>query len=540
MKLTFIGADHEVTGSCYYLEAAGKKFLVDYGMEQGQDIYKNVPLPVQAGNLDFVLLTHAHIDHSGNLPLLYARGFRGPVYATEATCHLCDIMLRDSAHIQEFEAEWRNRKGKRQGKDVYVPPYTMEDAMGILRKMDARGYDREFFPAEGIKVRFVDAGHLLGSASIEVWITEGDVTKKIVFSGDIGNVDQPLIRDPQYIDDADYVVMESTYGDRTHGARADYVSILADILKKTFDRGGNVVVPSFAVGRTQEMLYFLRQIKEQDRLPEYRDFKVYVDSPLANEATTIFAEHIYDCFDEEALDLVKRGINPISFPGLKTSITSEDSRAINVDDSCKVILSASGMCDAGRIKHHLKHNLWKPESTILFVGYQSAGTLGRSLIEGAEEVKLFGEVITVQAQIMQMPGISGHADVNGLLRWIGEYKRKPAEVFVTHGEDTVTEIFSERLREDLGLNAMAPYSGTVVDLASGALLYEASGIRAEKKPVSSPKAQKAAAAFRKLLSIGERLLSVIRKNEGAPNKDLDKFAREIQSLCDKWDRDEEE
>ena len=540
MKLTFIGADHEVTGSCYYLEAAGKKFLVDYGMEQGQDIYKNVPLPVQAGNLDFVLLTHAHIDHSGNLPLLYARGFRGPVYATEATCHLCDIMLRDSAHIQEFEAEWRNRKGKRQGKDVYVPPYTMEDAMGILRKMDARGYDREFFPAEGIKVRFVDAGHLLGSASIEVWITEGDVTKKIVFSGDIGNVDQPLIRDPQYIDDADYVVMESTYGDRTHGARADYVSILADILKKTFDRGGNVVVPSFAVGRTQEMLYFLRQIKEQDRLPEYRDFKVYVDSPLANEATTIFAEHIYDCFDEEALDLVKRGINPISFPGLKTSITSEDSRAINVDDSCKVILSASGMCDAGRIKHHLKHNLWKPESTILFVGYQSAGTLGRSLIEGAEEVKLFGEVITVQAQIMQMPGISGHADVNGLLRWIGEYKRKPAEVFVTHGEDTVTEIFSERLREDLGLNAMAPFSGTVVDLASGELLYEASGIRAEKKPVSSPKAQKAAAAFRKLLSIGERLLSVIRKNEGAPNKDLDKFAREIQSLCDKWDRDEEE
>ena len=540
MKLTFVGADHEVTGSCYYIEAAGKKFLVDYGMEQGQDIYENVPLPVQAGSLDFVLLTHAHIDHSGNLPLLYARGFRGPVYATEATCSLCDIMLRDSAHIQEFEAEWRNRKGKRQGKDAYVPPYTMEDALGVIRKMSGKPYDREFSPAEGIRVRFTDAGHLLGSASIEIWITENDITKKIVFSGDIGNTEQPLLRDPDYIDEADYVVMESTYGDRTHGKRTDYVADLTRLLDQTFRRGGNVVIPSFAVGRTQEMLYFLRQIKENDLLPEFRDFKVYVDSPLANEATTIFAEHYADCYDEEALDLIRRGINPLSFPGLRTSITSDDSKAINFDDDPKVILSASGMCDAGRIKHHLKHNLWRPESTILFVGYQSTGTLGRSLVEGAEEVKLFGETITVQAQVIQLPGISGHADLNGLLKWIGSYKKKPARVFVTHGEDTVTELFAERLRDDLGLDAYAPFSGTVFDLAAGDLLYEAQGVRAEKKAISTPKAQKAAAAFRKLLAIGERLLSVIRKNQGAPNKDLDKFAREIQSLCDKWDRDEEE
>ena len=537
MKITFIGATHEVTGSCYYLEAAGKKFLVDCGMEQGPDYYENQEIPVKGSDLDFVLLTHAHMDHSGNLPAIYAKGFQGPVYATQATCHLCDIMLRDSAHIQMFEAEWRNRKGRRQGKPEFVPAYTMEDALGVLQNFVPCPYEKTITPAEGIRVRFVDAGHLLGSASIEVIINEDGKEKKIVFSGDIGNLNQPLIKDPVYLHDADYVVMESTYGDRSHGDRPDYVGLLSEVIQRTFDRGGSVVIPSFAVGRTQEMLYFIRQIKEEGRVHGHDNFKVYVDSPLANEATTIFNEHIYDCFDEEALALVNKGINPLMFPGLKTSITSDDSKAINFDEDCKVIISASGMCDAGRIKHHLKHNLWNPNNTILFVGYQAIGTLGRSLLEGATEVKLFGETVYVGAEICQMPGISGHADVNGLMTWIKSFSQKPTKVFVTHGDDEVTEIFARRLEEELGLDAMAPFSGTVFDLAENVCIYEAQGIKITKTAVS-PKTSKAARAFQKLVAMGQRLMSVIRKSDGIPNKDLDRFTREVQSLCDKWDRDD--
>ena len=536
MKITFIGATHEVTGSCYYLEAAGRKFLVDCGMEQGPDYYENVEIPVACGELDFVLLTHAHMDHSGNLPAIYAKGFQGPIYATDATCHLCDIMLRDSAHIQMFEAEWRNRKGKRQGKPEFVPAYTMEDAMGVIRNFVSCPYEKVITPAEGISVRFIDAGHLLGSASIELTIREGDKEEKIVFSGDIGNTGQPLIKDPEYLHSADYVVMESTYGDRSHGEKPDYVKLLAQIIQETFDRGGNLIVPSFAVGRTQEMLYFIRQIKADNLVHGYDGFTVYVDSPLANEATTIFSEHQYDCFDEVAMELIHKGINPISFPGLKISVTSDDSKAINYDEEPKVIISASGMCDAGRIKHHLKHNLWDERNTILFVGYQAVGTLGRALIEGATDVKLFGEPVHVAAHINRMPGISGHADVNGLLDWAKAFAEvRPKKVFVTHGDDAVTEIFAKRLNEELGYDTMAPFSGTVYDLAENVCIYEAEGIKIQKAS-ESPKASRAARAFEKLLSLGYRLLSVIKKNEGIPNKDLERFSRDVQSLCDKWDR----
>lgn len=535
MKITFIGATHEVTGSCYYLEAAGKKFLVDCGMEQGPNYYENMEIPVPCKDLDFVLLTHAHMDHSGNLPAIYAKGFQGPIYATDATCHLCDIMLRDSAHIQMFEAEWRTRKARRQGKPDYVPAYTMQDAMGVLQNFVNCPYEKKIMPAPGIEVRFIDAGHLLGSASIEVRITEGDISKKLVFSGDIGNLNQPLIKDPTYLHEADYVIMESTYGDRSHGERPDYVQCLARIIQETFDRGGNLVIPSFAVGRTQEMLYFIRQIKADGLVHGHDGFKVYVDSPLANEATTIFAEHNYDCYDEEAIALTQKGINPLSFPGLRVSVTSDDSRAINFDEECKVIISASGMCDAGRIKHHLKHNLWGENNTILFVGYQAVGTLGRTLLEGAKEVKLFGEPVYVAAHICQMPGISGHADVNGLIDWVKAFREKPRKVFVTHGEDTVTEIFAGRLKEELGLDTMAPFSGTVYDLVADVCEYEAKGIKIVKASVS-PRTAKARRAFEKLLGLGHRLLTVIRKNEGTPNKDLERFSREIQALCDKWDR----
>ena len=535
MKITFIGATHEVTGSCYYLEAAGKKFLVDCGMEQGPDYYENKDIPVPPGELDFVLLTHAHMDHSGNLPAIYAKVFKGPVYATEATCNLCDIMLRDSAHIQMFEAEWRNRKAKRQGKPEFVPAYTMEDALGVIRNFVGCPYETGIILGEGLRVKFIDAGHLLGSSSIEVNICEAGVEKTIVFSGDIGNKNQPLIKDPAYFRKADYVVMESTYGDRSHGERPDYVRLLADVIQETFDRGGNVVIPSFAVGRTQEMLYFIRQIKAEGLIHGHDNFKVFVDSPLANEATNIFGIHKYDCFDDEALELIRKGINPLSFPGLKISVTSEDSKAINFDDDCKVIISASGMCDAGRIKHHLKHNLWREDSTILFVGYQAVGTPGRALLEGTQEIKLFGEPVHVAAKICRMPGISGHADVNGLVDWIKAFEVKPQKVFVTHGEDTVTELFAARLRDEMNYDAYAPFSGTEFDLAEGEFLYEAEGVKIQK-PAALQKASKAAKVYEKLLALGYRLLSVIRKNEGCANKDLEKFSRDVQSLCDKWDR----
>ena len=538
MRLSFFGAAHEVTGSCHLLEACGKNILIDCGMEQGPDLYENQELPVTPGEVDYILLTHAHIDHSGNIPLLVKKGFSGEIITTFATADLCDIMLRDSAHIQEFEAEWRNRKARRSGEPEYEPIYTVADADAATKLLAPVDYGQKITLCDGIEVRFNDVGHLLGSASIEVWVTEGEVSKKIVFSGDVGNKNQPIIKDPQLVKEADYVVIESTYGDRTHGEDIpDYVGEFTRILRETFQKGGNVVIPSFAVGRTQEMLYFIRQIKEEGRVHGHDNFKVYVDSPLANEATTIFNEHIYDCFDEEAMALVNKGINPLMFPGLKTSITSDDSKAINFDEDCKVIISASGMCDAGRIKHHLKHNLWNPNNTILFVGYQTIGTLGRSLLEGATEVKLFGETVYVGAEICQMPGISGHADVNGLMTWIKSFSQKPTKVFVTHGDDEVTEIFARRLEEELGLDAMAPFSGTVFDLAENVCIYEAQGIKITKAAVS-PKTSKAARAFQKLVAMGQRLMSVIRKSEGIPNKDLDRFTREVQSLCDKWDRDD--
>lgn len=532
MKLIFIGADHEVTGSCHYLEVGDKHILVDYGMEQGVNVFENAPLPVAEAKIDYVFLTHAHVDHSGLLPLLYARGFRGQVFTTEATADLCSIMLRDCAHIQSMEAEWKNRKAKRSEDVPAVEPiYTMEDAIGLIKRIVPCQYNEEIDICDEVKVRFTDIGHLLGSASIELWLTEGTVTKKLVFSGDIGNYNQPLLRNPMKTKEADYVIMESTYGDRLHGEeRPDYVSELAAILKETFDRGGNVVIPSFAVGRTQEMLYFLRKIKV-DRLVEgHEDFPVYMDSPLAVEATDIFQENRYECFDGEAMELVKEGINPISFSGLKLAITSEESKEINFIDKPKVIISASGMCEAGRIRHHLKHNLWRPECTILFVGYQSVGTLGRAIVDGATEVKLFGESIQVRAQIKKLTGMSGHADKNGLIDWISGFETKPKKVFVVHGEDSVCTSFTECLKIEYGQRAYAPYSGTIFDLTSGKVEYEAVPIPVKKKAKSAA----ATGVFARLLAAAERLMVLVKKSDGLANKDMAKFADQINSLCDKW------
>ena len=531
MKLTFIGAAHEVTGSCHYLEVNGKHILVDYGMEQGVNKLENVPLPVDEPLIDYVLLTHAHVDHSGMLPLLYAKGFRGKVFTTEATADLAAIMLKDCAHIQAMEAEWKNRKARRNHKPLVEPLFTMEDAEGIIQNMVSCNYNEPIQICDGVRVRFTDIGHLLGSASIEVWATEEGVTKKLVFSGDIGNKNQPLLRDPIPTGEADYVIVESTYGDRYHApGKGDYVTELAGILQETFDRGGNVVIPSFAVGRTQELLYFLRKIKVNKMITGHEGFSVYVDSPMAIEATGIFQENRMECFDEDAMELVRENINPINFGGLKLAVTTEESRQINFEEAPKVIISASGMCEAGRIRHHLKHNLWRPECTILFVGYQSVGTLGRSIVEGAEEVKLFGETIQVRAQIRQLTGLSGHADKNGLLQWVTAFDKKPEKVFVVHGEDSVCSAFAECLTVEYGMAAHAPYSGTRFDLLTGRLEYEAAPVWRKKSQVT------VSGAYERLLASAKRLLAVVQKNSGLANKDMAKFTSQINEICDKIER----
>lgn len=533
MKLTFLGAAHEVTGSCSLLEANGKRILIDCGMEQGTDIYENAEIPVSANSIDYVLLTHAHIDHSGNLPLLFAQGFKGKIISTKGTCDLCDIMLRDSAHIQEFEAEWKNRKAKRSGNEKYIPPYTMADAEGVIQLLKGYTYNERINICNGIDINFIDAGHLLGSASIEIFINENNIEKKIVFSGDIGNLDQVLINDPTYVESADYVVMESTYGDRLHEGKPNYIEDLTNILEQTFSQGGNVVIPSFAVGRTQELLYFIRKIKEENLVKGFPNFPVYVDSPLAIEATNIFMNTTNEYYDDEAKELINSGINPISFNNLKVTLTSDESKLINFDNEPKVIISASGMCDAGRIRHHIKHNIWRKECSIVFVGYQGQGTLGRILLDGVEHIKLFGEDIEVNAKILKLNGMSSHADKEGLIKWISALKVKPTKVFINHGDDTVCDIFADTVSEKLSIDAVAPFSGDVFDLASNIKIADGSHKKVNRSAKLRPKTT---SAYIRLKAAGERLMGVIKNNEGGANKDLAKFTDQINSLCRKWDK----
>ncbi len=537
MKVTFLGAAHEVTGSATLLTTDRYKILVDYGLEQGNNLYDNVDFPVAPGEIDCVLLTHAHIDHSGKLPVLVARGFKGPIYTTVATKRLCRIMLLDSAHIQEQEAEWKNRKNKRAGADVVTPLYTTNDANATIELLDETEYDTEREILPGVTVCFRDAGHLLGSASIEIKVTEGAETRKITFSGDLGNVDRPLLRNYELPTPTDYLVIESTYGGRKHAERKDYFAQLAQIIQETFDRGGNVVIPAFAVGRTQELLYLIREIKDKNMITGHDDFPVWIDSPLAVEATNVYSTDVLSYCDEETAELIRAGINPLRFPGLRTSITSDDSKWINADPTPKIILSASGMCEAGRIRHHLKHNLWREECTILFVGYQAEGTLGNALLSGVDEVRLFGEDISVKAHIMQMDGISGHSDEPLLLSWLSALKdNPPIKVFVNHGADEVTDLFAQTIREVFGWDAEAPYSGGTYELGRH-VLCEERGIT-ERIPERTQKQASARvnAVFERLLMAGRRLMAVIEHNRGGANKDLGKFADQIDSLCNKWDR----
>ena len=533
MKVQFIGATHEVTGSCTLLEVGGKYYMVDCGMEQGTDVFQNIPLPISAGMIEAVFLTHAHIDHSGMLPKLCKDGFKGPIYATEATCDLCNIMLRDSAHIQESEAQWRSRKSERAGGPKVEPTYTVADAEQTLRLLRRCRYQEMIRVGEGVTMRLTDIGHLMGSAAIELWLTEGEVTKKIVFSGDVGNTNQPLINDPQPVEEADYLVIESTYGNRLHAARrGDVVQELADCIQRAFDRGGNVVIPSFAVGRTQEMLYAIREIKQRGLVKGHDGFPVYVDSPLAVEATGIYLQVDYSFFDPDTMAVVRQGVNPIWSEGVQLSVTSDDSKLINADKQPKVILSASGMCEAGRIRHHLKHNLWRSESIILFVGYQAAGSLGRKLQDGAKSVKLFGEEIAVNAEIATLHGTSGHADQQGLLNWLHAFREKPGLVFVNHGDDECVEDFRALLTEQ-GYRAEAPYSGTEFDLLTGTLLTYTEG-KPIDRAASFQGGQRAKQIYDELVAAAEELLRVVKARRGCANKDNAKLTDQLRSLIKKW------
>ena len=536
MKLGFYGAAHEVTGSCMLIEVGDKKGIVDCGMEQGRDVFVNRPLPVPAAALDFVLLTHAHIDHSGLLPLLYKQGYRGPIYTSEATYALSEIMLLDAASIQETEAEWKNRKAMRSGAEEVEPLYDTEDAACVLKQFRPCSYGTMVQVNDAVSIRLTDVGHLLGSAAIEVWLREDGQTKKICFSGDIGNTDQPILKDPQHVAEADYLVIESTYGDRLHSIeRVDYVSELAARIQKVLDRGGNMVIPSFAVGRSQEILYFIRQIKTRGLVTGHGDFPVYMDSPLAIEATGIFLQCDTAYLDEEMRDEIRSGINPLMFPGLKLAVSQEESVAINEDKTPKIIISASGMCDAGRVRHHLKHNLWRPECMVLFVGYQSVGTLGRILVDGAQSVKLFNEKIQVAAEIETLPGISGHADKNGLINWLRGFEKKPEVVFVNHGDADSADSFTECLNRELGYHAFAPYSGAEFDLLACRWISFPEGELIERDaPAGKPR--KISPDYTALVAAAEKLLQTAKSLEGHANKELRSLTEAIRKLTAKMER----
>ena len=518
MKITFLGATQMVTGSNFLVETPGKKFLVDCGMFQGREELEEEnynPFDYDPKEIDFMLLTHAHIDHSGRIPKLYNEGFSGPIYAQKATCDLCSIMLPDSGHIQEMEAEWKNKKRLRKGQETKPPLYTAEDAIKSQELFVPVKYDEIIQVDENIYVRFNDAGHMLGSSIIEVWTKEDGKETKTVFSGDIGNNDIPLLSSPTMIESCDYLVMESTYGSRLHMKNDEKAEIFLDVVSETIDNGGTVVIPSFAVGRTQEILYELEKIKEKKHDEEFnRKYKtlmkvpVYVDSPLAISATEIFKKNT-DLFEDEIKEKIEAGNNPLEFPGLKFTRTADESKALNESQEPSIIISASGMCDVGRIKHHLKHNIWNPKSTILFVGYQAPGTLGHSIVNGAKKVTIFGEEMAVNARIEYIEGYSGHADQEWLMNFVYSFISKPKHIFLVHGEDDSQTVLKNKILEGTGIGVSIPEYGETYELSD------------ELRIVNKLRQRKARTLKQEVLSRLDKLDDEIKDMEIIVRQDMD-------------------
>jgi metallo-beta-lactamase family protein len=536
MRVEFLGGVRTVTGSATLLEKGSLKWLVDCGMFQGNKEYekRNWNLqPYQARKLSFILLTHAHIDHSGLIPRLVKEGFRGKVICTKATFDLCEVMLQDSGHIQEMEAEWQNRKGKRAGKGGSIPLYTMEDAEKSLRYFQTIHYGEIIQLADGVKVRFQDAGHILGSAIIEIWVDEAGDQKKIIFSGDLGNSDQPIVRDPSIVEEGDVLWLESTYGNRLHKSREETVQELLKIVQEAIVHQAKVVIPAFAVERTQDIIYTLGQFIRRGSIPP---IPIYIDSPLAISATEIFKRNS-DCFDKETKTLLSGGENPLEIPGILYTRTTEESKAINEDPRPGIIISASGMCDAGRIKHHLKHHLWREESHIVIIGYQAEGTMGRRLVDGANTVRLFGEEIAVKAHIHTLGGFSAHADQRGLLDWISHIHYPQLEVFVNHGE--------EKISMELGklINEQFHFKTTVPQWREKRVLFadEEKGVPEERMEERLPPEESFSVLFRHLDRTYKRLRRKLKREKKRGEEIYDsRWMKELEEVSKKLEELEEE
>lgn len=518
MKIQFCGATTSVTGSCHLITTDNFKILLDCGQFQGgkaMEAMNYEDFPFDPAEIDYMILSHAHIDHCGRIPLLVKRGFKGSIYCTDATADLVEVMLKDSGFIHEKEAEWQNRKNQRAGRPLIEPLYTYNDALDSLQYIKPVLYDQLVELNPELKIVFNDAGHILGSAITELWITEGDHTAKVVFSGDLGVMERPILRNPTIIKNADYVIMETTYGNRLHPANSMDVQRLIDIIINTARRGGNTVIPSFAVGRTQELIYELNNFYEYHE--EYRKdlekLMVYVDSPMATTATQVFKKNA-QVFDDETKALITSGDNPLDFKNLKFTRSTEESQRLNMDSQPKVIISASGMCEAGRIRHHLKHNLWNEKSSIVFVGYQAEGTMGRLLLEGAESVKLFGEEIQVNAEIHNLEGFSGHADRDGLYRWLSGFQKEPKHIFLVHGEAQSKEDFAEYVKEKLGCQPIVVRGNSEFILENDELLNKEDALRDAMDNEALDITKK------KLADIHDRLETILYNTNLAVNTEL--------------------
>ncbi len=536
MKLSFLGAAKTVTGSAHLLEAGGKRLLVDFGMFQGSDADLIQELPCAASEIDYIVATHAHIDHTGHLPLLVKQGFDGPIYGTSATAELAQILLADSAHIQKMDTEWENKKRERQSLPPVEPLYNTQDAARTAALFRPLDYGAQLKLSDAFTIRLTDAGHILGSSMVEVWATEDGVTKKVVFSGDVGNLDQPILKDPQFVREADFLLIESTYGNRIHPTAGDVKAQLARVVLNTFRQGGKVVIPAFAVGRTQELLYYLRELYAEGTFAGYESCPVFLDSPLAIEATAIFNKFESGYYyDKEAMEVLRQGHEILNFPQLQLSISSDDSKSINGYQGSCIIISASGMCDAGRIRHHLKYNLWNAKNAVVLVGFQAEGTLGRRLLEGEKEVRILGSEIAVNAAVENIDGLSAHADRNGLLRWLGGFRQKPQAVFVVHGEPAAAESFAAYLTETRGLDAFVPERGDTVDLLAPAISLTPAPSLAEtaQVTVAAVRTPKSKPKPSPLLPVISLLQEIAATGQKLPKRELNELTRAVDRL---WGR----